>query len=258
MIFEFGYVHLVRWAFGSLPVGTFDQWTMPLLLYGPYTLAMLHYLDKVAGGAFATFKPALGVSDAEAEVLRYELVTLPARGVRPAIVVGLLLGAATLLLGRQNLLERLGATPVEILVVGGPLVAFGYGLTAVFVYHTYRQLRLVARIHREAQRLDLYDEAPLFAFSRLTARTGLAYLAVAYFTLTVNSGSLTGDIVSLGTSITAVCVGIACFVLPLLGIHGRLTVEKARLMEAANRRLQVVTGELYQRMTPERWQGSGT
>ena len=45
-----------------------------------------------------------------------------------------------------------------------------------------------------------------------------------------------------------IAVGVACFILPLVGIHGRLAGEKGRLMEAANERLHVATAELYRRI----------
>ncbi len=250
-----GYVNVVRWVFGSVPVATVDLAVIPLVVYGPFALAMVQYLDDVAAAAFETFRPALGLPDGDIETLRYELVTLPAAWVRPAAVVGAVMGALTVILAPQSIAARFGSTSAEVLVAGGPATVFGYTLFAIFIAHTIRQLRSVARIHRDARRLDLYDDGPLYAFSRLTVRTGLAYLAAAYFTLVINGGSLAGDPVSLGASVVVVAVAIACFILPLQGIHGRLVTEKARLMEAANRRLLMVTDELYRRMDTDELAG---
>ena len=250
-----GYVNVVRWMFGSVPVATIDLAAILLVVYGPFALAMVQYLDDVAAAAFETFRPALGLPDADIETLRYELVTLPAAWVRPAAVVGLIMGVLTVVVAPQTIAVRFGSTSAEVLVAGGPATVFGYTFFAVFIAHTIRQLRSVARIHRDARRLDLYDDGPLYAFSRLTVRTGLAYLAAAYFTLVINGGSLTGDPVAMSASAVSVVAAVACFILPLQGIHGRLVMEKARLMEAANRRLLTVTDELYRRMDADELAG---
>ena len=166
-----------------------------------------------------------------------------------------MMGVATVVVAPQTIAVRFGSTTAEVLVAGGPATVFGYTFFAVFIAHTIRQLRSVARIHRDARRLDLYDDGPLYAFSRLTVRTGLAYLAAAYFTLVINGGSLTGDPVAMSASAVSVVAAVACFILPLQGIHGRLVMEKARLMEAANRRLLTVTDELYRRMDADELAG---
>ena len=61
-----------------------------------------------------------------------------------------------------------------------PSAIFGYAMTVLAIAHTSRQLRLVARIHREARAIDPFDRGPVYAFSRFTVQIGLAFLVSAY------------------------------------------------------------------------------
>lgn len=53
---------------------------------------------------------------------------------------------------------------------------------AVLAYHTLRQLRLVASIHAMVKEINLFQLFPVDAFSSLTARTGLAFVLLIYYT----------------------------------------------------------------------------
>jgi hypothetical protein len=128
---------------------------------------------------------------------------------------------------------------------------------AAFV-HTLRQLRLVARIHREATRIDPFDRGPVYAFSRLTVLTGLAYVLVGYYTLTVNGAFAAGNLVVLGALVFSVVVGIATFVVPLWGIHDRLVDEKAILVREVEDRVGRVAAEMYRRIDAGDFDGSKT
>jgi hypothetical protein len=46
----------------------------------------------------------------------------------------------------------------------------------------------------------------------------------------------------------AFAFGVACFVVPLWGIHSRLELEEERLLRAAETRTNAVTDELYRRI----------
>jgi hypothetical protein len=127
-------------------------------------------------------------------------------------------------------------------------VLFGFTMLVVLGYHTVRQLRLVDRIHREAPALDPFLEKPLFAFSRLTMQTSIAFLLVGYYVLTVNGGFVTRNPVALPVTALTFLVGLACFIVPVWGMHGRLAAEKDRLLADANVRVKAAMGELYRRV----------
>jgi hypothetical protein len=241
--------HMVSlWLTGSRPVGSVSLDGLDGLAYGPYTLAAAHYFTRVAGRAIEVFRPASGLSDADYDRRRYELTTLPAGRLWVALVIGALVALGSVVFASPAALAPYGGTPQIALVVLGPAVLFGYAMFPVVAYQTMRQLREVERLHRDAPALDLFDTAPIYAFSRLTAQIGLALVLLGYYSMTVNATFQAGNVVSLAIVGGTVFVGVACFILPLWGIHGRLVAEKAKLVRGANLRGQALQEELYRRV----------
>ena len=122
----------------------------------------------------------------------------------------------------------------------------------VLIYHTSRQLRLVASIHVMVKQNNLFQLFPVYAFSSLTARTGLAIILLIYYSYFffyyLNLRGSTPGSLGLITFIVFLLVALACFVLPLYGIHLRLAQEKSRLLAEANRRLELALSDLHQRV----------
>jgi hypothetical protein len=137
-----------------------------------------------------------------------------------------------------------------------PIAVFGYATMLLALAHTTRQLRLVSRIHREAGAIDLFDRAPVYAFSRFTAQIGLTYLIAGYYTLTVNSAFQAGNVIGLAVLGLVIAFGAACFVLPLWGIHGRLVGEKELLMAGVDARIRKLDDELYRRIDAGEFDGT--
>jgi len=241
--------HIVSlWFTGSRPVGSISLDGLDGLAYGPYTIAAAHYFTRVAGRAIVVFRPASGLSDADFDRRRYELITLPAGRLWVALVIGALVGLGSVVFASPAALAPFGGTPQIALVVLGPAVLFGYAMFPVVAYQTIRQLREVERLHRDATALDLFDTGPIYAFSRLTALIGLALVLVGYYSMTVNATFQAGNAVSLAIVGSTVFMGVACFILPLWGIHGRLVAEKAKLVRGVNLRGQALQEELYRRV----------
>ncbi len=67
--------------------------------------------------------------------------------------------------------DVVGLSPVGMALRYVAEVLFG-SLLFVLVYHSLRQIRSVVRVHRRAEHIDLFHPLPLYAFARLTARTG--------------------------------------------------------------------------------------
>ncbi len=229
------------WLQGLAPVGAFSAPYGFLALYPIYPLAAISYLDRTAGKAFDFFRPALGLADADAARLRYELTILPARESKIAAVIGLATFVAVF---------AYPGTPAR--PIGGALsywtclaiAAAGFVMTAEMLYHTFRQLRLVSRIHALAHNLDLFHFAPLYSFSALTARTGVVFVLVLAFDLAVNPETLANvPLALLNLVILLLCA--ACFVLPLQGMHQRIAAEKRRLESEVNQRVEAIVQHLY-------------
>jgi hypothetical protein len=245
---EIVYLHAFLWMTGHLAVGSFAPDAIPALPYGPFTLAAVHYLSRVASRAIAEFRPASGMTDEVYALRRYELITMPAGRIWVALLIGSAIALGTILSAPAAAIAPYGGTPQDALLALGPAALLGYTTFPIAVYQTVRQLRLVERFHREATDLDLFNTTPLYAFSRFTVQVGLTYVLVGYYSLTVNGSFQAGNAIALAVLAGAVVVGFAAFVLPLRGIHSRLVAEKAALMRAANLRFQTLSGELYRRV----------
>jgi hypothetical protein len=242
------WIHGWLWATGVRPVGTFEPAALTYVFYPAFALAAIHFLDRAGNAAMAAFRPALDLSDAEIERRRYELLTLPAgRTVWLVFAVGILIGIAVVGTQAPDSLALFGRTMTESLIVMLPFGIAGYTGFAALIWHTIRQLRGVAALHREA-RLNLYDAGPIYAFSGLTMRTGLVWITVGYYSLTVSGAFVTVNPVALPLSIANFVFAAACFVLPLYGLHGRLVIEKNRLLHEASQRVTAMTTELYERV----------
>ncbi len=220
----------------------------PILYYGslPFAvLGLIHGLDRLAGQALTALRPVLSVTDAEVVSIRRELTVAPAR---PALFL---------------LLFAVVVTPIGYITdpVGSGIVGYSPGLlalrycwetfiTAVFlvlIYHTFRQLRLTAGIHERLRRIDLFDQTPLYAMSRLSSRTaiGLIVLTAPAVLLIPQDADVSYLVISFAWFGVMGVVAAAAFVLPLRGTHDRIVAEKHRLQGEVGRRLTATLDEIH-------------
>jgi hypothetical protein len=244
-------INVISWTSGipeapGSSVPKYKPWTFDLAqsgfaVYPVYIIAMMHYLNRVAAEKLAAFRLALDVDQRHYERLRYELTTLPARETALATLLGL--GFVAILFGATWIFEGplQGSTAFQVaaLALSGVTIA----PVAVLIYHTIHQLRLVSRIHALAPRIDLFQSPPLYAFSLLTARTGLGWAALLVFSWVTDP-----RIEPIGVALTVLILAVACaaFVLPLDGMHRRIAAEKERLQLEADRRLKASIAQLHQ------------
>jgi hypothetical protein len=236
----------ILWATGVLPVGTLHPLLATGVVYAPYILAALAYINRSSERALAAFWPATGWPDAQREDWRYAFVNSPAGNTVAALVLGLVAATGAFLSAPPDALG--GGSRAILFVAYLPAAFFGYSLVLVAVMHTSRQLRLVSRIHREATAIDPFDRVPVYAFSYLTVRTALVYLLSGYYALTVNGSFQAGNLVGIAVLVVTFGLGLACFVLPLWGIHDRLGHEKELLLRQVEGRLSRIGEEMYRRI----------
>jgi hypothetical protein len=110
---------------------------------------------------------------------------------------------------------------------------------------------MVEQIHDLVGTIDLWRAKPLYAFSRLSAATGMSFLLVTYYVAAVRP-----DLVSNSRALELVlaCMvptAIACFILPLRGMHRRLAADKDRALGEVTTRLEAVFLRLHQRVDQE-------
>ncbi|MEO8470383.1 MAG: hypothetical protein ABI573_12040 [Chloroflexota bacterium] len=219
-----------------------------VLYYGSLPFAiigLIHGLDTLAGRALTALRPVLSLTDSEAARLRRELTVAPAR---PALVIAVFSPAVTALSYASDPVGSgiVGYTPLEL------AVRFGWEsfITAVFlilIYHTLRQLRLTSQIHEQLGRVDLFDQAPLYAMSRLTSTTaiGLVLLSAPGLFLIPQDAGVSYLIISFAWFGGSGAIAAAAFVLPLRGTHDRIVAEKYRLQGEVGRRLTAVIDDIH-------------
>lgn len=243
--------HMIQWAEGSLVAGALSLALVaeaPFLIFAP---AAQQYLNKTARQALREFRPALQIDDAQYAILEYELTVIPARAGFFAGLVGLALAIFSLLSTPDAFgLSPTTSTATSIVIILYIIIQAPF--YAVLVYHTLRQLRLVASIYAMVKDINLFRLFPVYAFSSLTARTGLAIVLLVYYTYfffySLNVRGSTPGMLGTISSVILLLVALACFVLPLTGMHRRLAQEKARLLGESSRRLESTLVALHERV----------
>ncbi|MEZ0239439.1 MAG: hypothetical protein ACAH65_01460 [Chloroflexota bacterium] len=214
-----------------------------LALIAPYSLALLRHLNKVAGQATDQFRPLLGLEPAAFEALRYRVTVFPSSIAIPAAIS---IAIATTL-GALNAPAAFEITGVPWPLAIGILV---YAIVTGMAYSALglqilRQLVFVDRIHRAAKDIDLFDPAPLHAFSRLTARAALGLLLLAAMLAAATGREVAEASAQFAASVAVFYTGfalsgVAAFIVPLYGMHQRIAAEKERLRTAADARLRTM------------------
>jgi hypothetical protein len=254
---------VIQWREGAFPVGTFHPmhvWTVNCLAY---FLAVLHYLDKSAASAIASFRPLLVAAKSAGRPaiddqmkyadLSYRLTTLPLRPALIATIAGIAFSAASfaIQLSSGAVPTPLAGTARTALSTASVLAVFipANGVGFLFIYHAVHQLRQVSRIYTRHARINAYQLQPLYALSRPGAFTALGLIATIYIWTTlpasVGRQPQTGEI---GLSLVSGVVGGAAFVLPLLGAHRRLVAEKEARLSEASSRFEAATLELHSQL----------
>ncbi len=244
---ESAWVLAMLWWSGSLHEG-FDVSRIFVVAIAPYIVWVRFYLDGVAARAMDAFRPALAVSDDEFARLRYELTTLPAPLTRIATIVaavGYVVNAALL---PDRIIAEFGPSRGVAALMLAPVAIFTLAVVLISTAQAARQLWMVGILHGLAEHVNLFRVKPFYAFSGLAARTGMSFLVLAYLIVALRP-DMVRDTPALQLLIVAVVpTAIACFVLPLYGMHERLVTEKDRLLTEANARFEILLARLHARV----------
>lgn len=237
-------ISLVAWMEGSEAVGVLPLVAMDGAMYIIYYLALMHYLDGVASRALDSFQPLLQNSEVDFTHLHYELTTLPTRGTLLAGAIGILATIISLPFTPSTLemadIIRRPSTQLSFLA--------GNAILAIFIYHTIRQLSIVTRIHNTATRVNLFHREPIYAFSRLTARTGIGWILGLTMGLVPRIGPfLSSERLAL-LWVPLLPLAALVFILPLVSVHALIVREKGRLQAEINQRLERLISRLHKQM----------
>lgn len=234
----------LAWIDGSLRFPALDVYRSSVPVYPVASLALVHYLNRAAHRALAAFSPALGAAEEKYEQLEYMLVTLPRRGTWVTLTLSIAFTAVYINF-TPYIVDLFRRSP-WVAVTESVVAAFTFGMIAVFFYHTIHQLRMVSLIHARATDVNLFRLTPLYAFSGLTAQTGIGILLMNYFGVLTDPATFE-NVALITLTVTASIIAVVCFVLPLQGMHARIVAEKKRLLIEANTRLEDTIQRLYAR-----------
>jgi hypothetical protein len=239
-------VNCGRWASGQLPLGSWDFVPHTAVVWVSFLLPMVDYLDQTATASLADFRPALQIDDAEYAKLTYALTNAPRLPVFFASAIWFTVAAVAFWIGYPTLHPLFATWEIAA-------VAFTFLMGGAAGYHTVHQLRMVSNLYARVQSVDLFRLEPLYAFSRLTARTAACWLVISFGSLLLLPTQLSLKIFSLDFSFGIfilvyalyTLVVLSAFVLPLLGIHRLIAAEKERQQLEANHRLDLVIHKIY-------------
>jgi hypothetical protein len=250
----------IQWREGAYALGTFNLlhvWNVGNFVY---LLALMHYLDKSAASAIASFHPLLSSANRGTRLslhdqskyaeLSYRLTTLPPRPTLIATLAGTGFGVMWLLFQTTAgiLPPPLAGTARTTFSTASMLILLlvGMALSFLLLYHTIHQLVLVSRIYTQHARINIYQLQPLYALSLPGAYTAIGLIFYIYaWTATGRSMSQPVGPVEIGLSVSFFAIAGATFVLPLLGAHRRLVAEKNRHMTAASSRFEAAAERLF-------------
>lgn len=236
--------HALAWVDGWLPVFGLD----PILLLFPLWIslppAIMTYLNSVAGNALAGFSSLLELEPEQLAELRYEFTTLPARGVILSSIAWFVIFLLPAGISSGPWARATGASldfTLFMLVEGG--IAFVTSGSTIY-YHSLRQLGLVSRTVQLVKTFNLFRLDPVYAFSRLTSRTGAAWMLLLSLNLLTFPIEVTGP-VTVSLYVLLAGLAVVAFVLPLQFVRRRLIAEKRRLLAELDRRLEATLARLH-------------
>ncbi len=239
------------WIAGVSSFPAIDPWQASYGVYFIAPLAVIHYLDGVAGEAWDQFRPATNlVADAAARV-RYELTVTPARPALALLVFGYLANTAWFAADPAG--TQIAGQPVLYVLLRVFFEGFISAVLFVLVFHTIRQLRIVSSLHRSAVAIDLYHPTALHAMSRLTARSAFLFIALAVMIDLPYPGTSEQIWIETVVLFGLPLLGLAAvvFFLPLRGLHDRLAEEKQKLLGAAASSLETSIAALHRLVIDE-------
>jgi hypothetical protein len=221
---------------GAYEGSGFYAWHLFVAIQPFFGIAAIHYLDRIADGAFQQFRSTMAGNQAEVETARYQLTTLPARPAIIAALLGLLFVAVQLSLSSDpGATMRVASTPISLAVHDVNIVVAWIAYGVVF-YHAYHQLRVIDWLYRSKAIIDPFYPQPLYALSEITSRTAILALGMIYGWIAVATGgaprALPTNPLFYLISAGVLGMGLLIFVWPLWGAHLLLVDAKDHALKS--------------------------
>jgi hypothetical protein len=235
--------HVLGWVDGWLPAFSFNAIMLIFPLWQWGTLAIITYLNKTSQATISSFSSLLDSDDDALNKTKYEFTTMPTRGVILSGITWIFIYLLLSQLAYDAFYIQYGlgkALQVFIFLEG----LIGYSTGSVFYYHSLRQLWLVNRTVKMVKRFNLFHLDPVYAFSRLTSRTGISWMLMLGLTLLMFPLDLAKGFM-LAILGFQVVMALAAFTLPLRFVNRHLVSEKRRLMADLNQQIEATVEHLH-------------
>ncbi len=228
--------HILSWLDGWIPRYTFNAMILLFPTWQWLTLLAVTHLNSVAEETLSTFSPLLNTDEDGLKKIKYEFTHMPTNHVLGSVLFWAAAYIPVVLFTTYPLLISYGIGKAfwAIVMIEGLLC---YSIGSIIYYHSVRQLLLVNRAVKQVGRFNLFQLEPVYAFSRLTARTGISWILLLSLTLLLFPLEL-GNGVLFGIYFIQILMAGGAFVLPLWFVHGRLVAEKRKLISELNLRVQ--------------------
>ncbi|MEJ2757159.1 MAG: hypothetical protein P8046_01645 [Anaerolineales bacterium] len=240
-------INLSLWIDGVVP---FFSYHTVLGINPPIVVAFLalyHYLTGVGKQSLETFRPLLDVSDAEFTHIEHEFSTLPNRFWWWILLVALLFAAPFLLGDPQSWGDLVPLTPLPLVVLFLIIGFFNITFFGVFL-RSFRQIRMINQLHKQAANINLMKLEPAHAFSALTSRTGLGVFLIVLAGFLFNSSSALDTSWNIFTYSMTALLSIIIFIVPVIGIRRHLIEKKTDELYKMEDLLQVANGNLHEKI----------
>lgn len=234
--------HLVAWSRGMLSPGQFSYDLGTAALYLTPGLLLGIYILKAAPKALEEYRPLLDVTDEEYADLKYRFVTIPSGLGTLFFLIGAAIGAA---MGFSDMAIAPAADYAFPQMRIGIWMT-GSGVALLFGYQVARQLRQISAFYAIPDRIDPFNQRPLYGFSRYTARLGvLAFVVILLSFADPTAYAAYSNTVLIAYFSFFVVLILLTFYLPLSGAHRRLASEKDRLLQEVNSHIATILARIH-------------
>lgn len=225
------------WFEQTAAMGQFTLRKVLTSIWPILTLAIINYLDRLALIASEDFRPLRKDDDEDYNEEVFQLINMPSRPIWVITAIGpiLVILSYFLELGIVNFSSR------TTLSLVAEFFRFGLAIAPfpIFVFHTVRQMTIVSQMQTDLSEIDLFKSTPLYAFSVLTSRTGIAWVILLSTTVLYSffSGTTYGGLPPFMFIVFAsaeVLLAFASFILPLISLHAQMEKAKGRLIDEIN------------------------
>ena len=235
--------HVWAWIDGWLPVFTFNKLLLVFPLWQWGTLAAIAYLNITSEAILPSFRELLEIEDDSLEKLKYEFTTLPTRGLMLSGVMWIFAYLMLTYLTYDAFYVRYGLeNSFKVFIFLEGLICYSTG--SVIYYHSIRQLWLVSGTVKMVKRFNLFHLGPVYAFSRLTSRTGISWMFLLGLTLLLFPLDLAKGLTLIILGFQVV-IALVAFILPLRFVYYHLVSEKRRLLAELNHQIETTMKRLH-------------